>query len=126
MKSLLLVEDQEMDIELLRVALQPFLERFSVEMRICRRGLDALEEIRNNRHRLIILSYDLKGYVTGKSLLHHEDVQRHPVMLFSMLGEAELRAARRKFNNITDTFVKPIDLKAFRFALETFCSKHLA
>jgi len=120
MKSILLVEDQELDIELLQVALKPFLEKFSLDLRVCRRGLDAIDEMRKNPHALVLLSYDLRGYITGKSLLHHESIQQRPVMLYSMLGEAELRAARRKFNNITDTFAKPIDLRALRYALESF------
>jgi len=115
MKTILIVEDEEVDARQLETVAKSLGNQFNLVF--ARNGMEAMECIKKGIPDLVLLDISLPGYITGRNLLFRKELQDIPVILVSKAEEIDLKVLKVKFTNVKDYIHKPIDEKVLLTAI---------
>ncbi len=122
-RSVLLVDDSPINLEILKGALEDF-----YVLHTAADGQEAIASARNNRPDLILLDImmpDMNGYQVCKRLKEHPNTRRIPVIFITALTESENKTEGFEAGGV-DYVVKPFDVEEIRARVKTHISLKLA
>jgi len=116
MKTILIVEDEEVDARQLESAAKSLGNQFNLVF--AKSGMEAMDRIKKGLPDLVLLDISLPGYISGRNLLFRKELQDIPIILVSKAEEIDLKVLKVKFTNVKNYIHKPIDEKVLLSAIQ--------